>query len=295
LIKVYAYPTTSPHAKDIVLVDRREFEFVSGPEIADWLYSPVDLGKVFWDAGADGVRRFVQSLPYYAGNERRHFFHDYSAESGDWRLNSVLFRAVKSRHDPNPLTVSVPHWVDDFAPQQVDFSTLPYDVCFVGRTGACPVRQKACQAVANDRSIRSLIKSYDEFFGYIPEGTPKFVQRRAEFINAFRVGKLALSPRGVELDAYRTWEGMSAQRPVIWIGDDYELPFWDFVDYGKFMFIVPESKASQANEVVKSILATHTDVQLQEHGVWARRYWLEYFRREAIPKTFAHYLRLMRC
>jgi hypothetical protein len=290
VIKVYAYPTTSRHAKDIVLVDREYFEFVSSPDEADWLYSPVDLGKVFWDGGAAGVRRFVLSLPYYQGRERRHFFHDYSAESGDWGLNSVLFRAVKSRNDPNPLTVSVPHWVDDFDPPPVDFAALPFDVCFVGRVGACDVRRKAVRAVEGDGGLRALVRSYEDFFGYLVEGTEKFNRRRAEFINAFRVSKLALSPRGVELDAYRTWEAMSAGRPPIWIGDEYELPFTELVDYGKFMFIVREADAGRANEVVRDILDTHTDVQLQEHGEWARRYWLEYFRREAIPKVFAHYL-----
>jgi len=297
VIKVFVCLADHPRAKRDILLDNPQtsqyFEFVSGPDEADWLYTPVDLGLIWWDSGgghgggADYVRAFVDSLPHYQG---RWFFHDYSACSDDWGLNSVLFRAVKSRHDPNPLTISVPHFVDDFSPDLVDFGTLPYDVCFVGRAGACDVRRRACHAVANDRRIRSYMKFYDDFFGYVPEGTRQWQERRQEFINGFRVSKLALSPRGVELDAYRTWEAMSAGRPVIWMGDNYELPFQDFVDYGRFMFRVPESEANRMNEVVREILRTHTDTQLQEYGEWARQCWMEYFSKEAIPGVFAHYL-----
>jgi len=300
VIKVHACLTNHPRAKRDILLDNpgtgEHFEFVPGPDGADWLYTPVDLGLIWWDSGgghgggAEYVRSFVQSLPDYRGNEHRWFFHDYSACSDDWGLPSVLFRAVKSRRDPNPLTVSVPHFVDDFEPEPADFGTLPYDVCFVGRDGACDVRRRACHAVADDKSIKSLMRFYDDFFGYIPEGTEQWRERREEFVNAFAQSKLALSPRGVELDAYRTWEAMSAGRPPVWMGDEYELPFEDFVDYSKFMFVFPESDAPVMNERVKQILDTHTDAQLRAHGEEARWVWLEYFRKEAIPGTFAHYL-----
>lgn len=296
MIKVYAYPTTDERAKDLVLNDREYFEWVSADK-AQWFYSPVDLGLVWhgnWsrerDTGGDAVRQYVRGLQHYQGNKQRHFFHDYAACPDNWGLNSVLFRAVKSKHDPNPLTISIPHTVDDFKPQPVDFSTLPYDICFVGRVDSCPVRSTACYTVRDDKSIRSFMKLYTDFFGYIKEGTKKWNDRRMEFINGFRVSKMALSPKGVELDAYRTWEAMSAGRVPIWIGDDYELPFTEFVDYGKFMFQYPESDAHRMNECVKSILSTHTDAQLQAHGEAGRRYWLEYYTRQAVPKVFAYYL-----
>jgi len=300
VIKVFVCLADHPRAKRDILLDNpgtgEYFEFVPDPEAADWLYTPADLGLIWWDSGgghgggADYVRSFVQSLPHYEGNERRWFFHDYSACSDDWGLRSVLFRAVKSRYDPNSLTVSIPHFVDDFEPEPVDFGALPYDICFVGREAACDVRRRACRAVAGDRRIRSYMKFHDDFFGYVPEGSPEYAARRAEFVGAFRQSKLALSPRGVELDAYRTWEAMSAGRLPVWMGDEYELPFEDFIDYDKFMFHVPESEADRMNEVVRDILAAHDDAQLRARGEEARRVWLEWYSKEAIPRTFAHYL-----
>lgn len=303
--RVYVYLMTEDTKKytkpDLLLnpIGDEYFIWTIDPTEADFFYSPCDLGLVWWDShaahgdpkGGQFVRDFVAQLPYWQGNQERHFFHDYSACSDDWHLPSILFRAVKSKHDPNPRTISVPHTVEDFHPQPVDFSMLPYDICFVGRVGACEARRIACESVANDPKIKSYMKFRDTFWGYIERDDPKLAaEQRAEFVQVMAQSRLVLSPRGVELDAYRTWEAMSASRPVVWMGDDYELPFQDFVDYGRFMFRVPESEANRMNEVVREILATHTDAQLQEHGEWARRCWVEYFSKEAIPKTFAYYL-----
>jgi len=298
-VKVYTYPLLDdPRAKDFHLFESGYFQ-PSDPDDADWFYCPVDLGRIWWESkaqhgdpkGGKYVRNYVESLPYYKGNRRmRHFFHDYSACYDDWGLKSVLFRAVKSKHDPNPLTISIPHFVDDLQPGRDDFSQLPYDVCFVGRVNASVVREAACLVVARDKSIKSFMRLHQEFFGHIPEGTPQWEERRAEFINGFRMSKLALSPRGVELDAYRTWEAMSAGRVAIWVGDTYELPFEDFLDYSKFMFIFHECDAAIMNKCIKQILANYTDAQLQVMGEEARRMWLEWFRIEAVPKVFAHYL-----
>ena len=295
MIRVYVYPATKHAKPDVLLqnpVSNRYFAWVNDPKDAEFFYSPVDLGLVLWDSGVEGIKGLVHSLPHYPGNERRHFFHDYSACSDDWGLESVLFRAVKSKHDPNPLTISVPHWVDDFRPAPVDFSSLPHDVCFVGRWKACSVRKEAVGAVAADSSIRSLMILREEFWGYTKRDNPRQAKiERQEFIAAMQQSKLVLSPRGVELDAYRTWEGMSAGRPPIWIGDDYELPFQDVIDYNKFMFQLSEICATRMHQWVKYILATYTDAQLQIRGEEARRIWLEWFSKEVIPMTYYHYLK----
>lgn len=304
--KAYVYPITENTRKyaklDLLLnpIGDEYFTWITDPAEADLFYSPCDLGLVWWDSGANHgdprggeyVRGFVEQLPCWHGNGHRHFFHDYSACSDDWGLPAILFRAVKSKHDPNPRTISVPHTVDDFFPRPVDFSTLPYDICFVGRSGACEVRRVACEAIRADKSIRSYMTFRDSFWGYVERDDPKqAAEQRTEFISAMAISKLVLSPRGVELDAYRTWEGMSAARPTIWIGDDYELPFLSMVDYSKFMFYLPEAVAPTANASVKDILDYYTNTELQAMGEEARHIWLEYFTREAVPKVFAHYLR----
>jgi hypothetical protein len=293
-IRVYAYPVGGPyahHAKTILITPRADeyFTWVTDWKDADFLYSPIDLGKIFWDAGIQGVHDFVRSLPHFSGREHRHFFHDYSAESGDWQLPSVLFRAVKSRKDPNPRTISVPHWVGDLFREPYGVRHDAYDICFVGRVNACDVRRIACQSVKQDPAIRDLTIEHDDFFGYIKEGTKKFILRRKGFIDAFKISKLGLCPRGVELDSYRFMECMSAGRVPVYIGDEWERPFEDVLDYRAFCFIVPEEDAARTNVRVKYFL-TFGEKWLQEMATEARHVWLNWFRKEAIPMTYHHYL-----
>lgn len=303
MLKIYLYPTNPdhPHVRRFFLDSAHDrVAWVTDPNEADFFYSPVDLGAIVQaenvphgdPRGAQLVHEFVRTLAHYGGNEQRHFFHDYSAYYVDWALSSILFRAVKSRLDPNPLTISVPHVVEDLAGKATPGCEPIYDTCFVGRTNACPSRRVAVESVRNDPSINSLIISRETFWGYVERDFPAeaMIQRQV-FIDAFAQSKTALAPRGVELDSYRFMEAVSAGCIPILMGDEWELPFENRINYDSFCLRVPESKAHQMNDVLKRFLADHQPYKLEAMAARGRYpIWKDWFSAEAVARTYILYL-----
>ena len=131
----------------------------------------------------------------------------------------------------------------------------------------------------------------DTFWGYVERDDPDEAGRqRDEFVWAMRNSFMVLSPKGVELDAYRTWEAMSAGRVPIWMGDDYELPFREFLDYDLFMFRFAEGNALIMGTLVEAILMGREPRVLRRMGELARNVWKAWFSKEMIPKVYHHYL-----
>lgn len=269
-IKVYAYRDNMPYKQGSIVGDLN-FLWVDNPDEADFFYHPTDLGLLWRNKGQQAVVRFVRGLPYYQKHEERHFFHDYSDNYVAYGLKCIQFRANVDWRRKDPNVVAIPHTVEDFGEMSADFRTLPYDITFVGKFDSCRVRAIACRSIEADKSIRSFLRFYKEFYGYI-ENQDLLKERRQVFIEGLRQSRLVLSPRGVGLDAYRTYEAMSASRVPVWLGDDWSRPYPELVDYHSCSFTIREADADRTNEFVRHILAHYTAEDLQKMGRIAREY-----------------------
>lgn len=266
---------------------------VTSPGIADAFFIPVEVGDVERRAQGriGGVLPTLSRLPHWRKHERRHFFHMHSDEDGLIGTTAIVFRQSVNKNKKDPRTVAMPPPVEDFG-RLVDanYDHLPYHVCFVG-LGIDPrgIRQRCLQALQGV-PLNCFLDAVGKHWCHY-EGTPEGTRRRQLFVDALDQSRLVLSPRGAGQHSYRLFEGMSAGRVSILLGDDYELPFAEFIDYDSCIFRVPESQAGVIDAVILQINERCRPTPcMADMAARARQYWVRYLDRARWDEMILKYL-----
>jgi hypothetical protein len=219
---------------------------VSNPAEADVFFVPLEVGhiEVRHPQRINGVLPTLSRLPHWGKHERRHFFFMHSDEDAPIRTTATVFRQSVNRCHKDPNTVVMPPPVDDFGHLAgADYDALPYHVTFVGYIDdPRGLRREAVESLRGCPWLNCFIDTVDRHWCHF-EGTPEGDRRRQLFIDGLAQSRLVLAPRGKGQHSYRLFEGMSAGRVPILIGDGYELPFQEHINWNECIFRLDEAHA----------------------------------------------------
>jgi hypothetical protein len=272
-------------------------DVVTNPSGAQAFFVPLEVGhiEVRHPQRINGVMPVLSRLPHWGSAERRHFFYMHSDEDAPIRTTAVVFRQSVNRHRKDPNTVAMPAPVDDFGYLAgADYDALPFHITFVGYIDdPRGIRRRAVDALAVCPRLNCFIDTVNKHWCHF-EGTPQGDHRRKRFIDGLASSRLVLAPRGKGQHSYRLFEAMSAGRIPILIGDDYELPFQQFVNYNECIFRLDESRAHDVDNFVLGIneLCRPTPC-MAEKAYKARRAWVDYLARANWDRLTLEYLERM--
>lgn len=231
-------------------------ERVTGPADADAFFVPLEVGhiEVQHSRRIKGVLPTLARLPHWGKHERRHFFYMHSDEDAPIGTQAIVFRQSVNKHNKDSSTVAMPAPVDDFGHLAgMDYEQLLYHVCFVGyQDDPRNLRRRCIDALMHCSRLNCYIDVVDKHW-YHFEGTPEGDRRRQIFIDALKQSRLILAPRGKGQHSYRLFEAMSAGRIPILVGDDYELPFQEYIDYDACIIKMPEGRVDEVHEFILDV------------------------------------------
>lgn len=148
------------------------------------------------------------------------------------------------------------------------------------------MRRFACASVARQENLTKDMEVYTDFTGYIyykPEG----IRRRAEFRRSMKESRLALCPWSIEcVFPYRFYEAMSAGRMAVLLCDGAQFPFANKIDYDKCMLRIPDAEVHNTGSIIRQFLDGHSDAELIERGLYARKMWEEWLNRDKQEALF---------
>lgn len=253
------------------------FEVTPTVSAAHVFWIPIDLGHVeAYYGGAAAVARALPKLPYWKGNETRHVGYFCSDGAEPTGLPCIMFRQsfYKDRRDPN--VVAWPYAVEDFGDLFTsDFSSLKYDVSFVGSKVSHRCRIESFDSVARTPGLDSFLDDSKMHWGSV-ENTEVGRQRKLLFRISLRDSALVLAARGGGLSCYRFFEAMSAGRVPVLLADDWELPHQNLIDWDDCMIQIPEARAKDTGKILLDHLRIVSDEQLAAMGAAARMAWWQY-------------------
>lgn len=269
-----------------------QFEPTPNADEADFLWCPIDLGH--WEAyhgGVKAIKSGVQLLSHWQGNERRHVFYFCSDGPDRVGIPSIMFRQSFWKNNADVYCVAWPYAVEDFyqiAP--ADFSTLKYDVSFVGSRISHRCRSESFDSVAATPELKSFLDDSKMHWGRI-ENTPIGRERRELFIASLADSRMVLAARGGGLSCYRFFEAMSAGRVAILLADDWELPHKDLIHWDWCIVQIPEKDARRAGTILADFIKKTPVRKLAEMGQYARGVWQSYLAPEMWPEMMTWYIK----
>jgi hypothetical protein len=273
-----------------------EFEPTTDAGAADFFWCAFDLGHVeAYLGGVSAIKRGVERLSHWQGNEGRHIFYFCSDGAEPVGIPSIMFRQsfYKTRRDD--WAIAWPYAVEDFSQLcAVDFDSLPYDVSFVGSRVSHRCRIESFDSVKNTPGIKSFLDDSGLHWGKI-ENTALGAKRRQIFVDSLANSRMVLAARGGGLSCYRFFEAMSAGRVPILLADDWELPHPDLIHWDWAIVQIPEKSATIAGLILRDFLSKTDSRKLQEMGAYARGVWQSYLAPEVWPEMMTWYIeRLLR-
>lgn len=253
------------------------FEQVDDPHSADFFWIAHDLGHIeAYHGGAKAVASTMQRLPFWRGNESRHVAYFCSDGAEPVGLSCIMFRQsfYKDRKDIN--AIAWPYAVEDFGDLFTDdFSSLKYDVSFVGAKASHKCRIESFDSVANMLKLEWFLDDSRAHWGSI-EHTELGKQRKQLFIQSMRDSAMVLAARGGGLSCYRFFEAMSAGRVPVLLADDVELPHADLIDWETCIYQIPECRAKVTGKILLEFLQKISNEDLAAMGKAARLAWWQY-------------------
>ena len=110
---------------------------------------------------------------------------------------------------------------------------------------------------------------------------------QGDYCSLFGTSLFGLNPRGKGLLTYRTMEILQVGSIHVYIGDDYELPYSDILDWRQFSIIVPEIYACKLNEILSlDNYSLERLQQIQQRANYLYSTYFETFEKE-LPLIFA--------
>jgi len=252
---------------------------------ADVFWIPIDLGH--WEAYHGGARSIAAGLPklsHWAGRERRHVAYFCSDGAEPTGLPCIMFRQSFNRQRQDENAVAWPYAVEDFGYLYTDdFSTLPYDVSFVGSKASHKCRTESFDSVARTPELKSFLDDSKMHWGSI-EHTTIGDLRKQLFIDSMQDSALVLAARGGGLSCYRFFEAMSAGRVPVLLADDWVLPNSDLIEWENIIIQIPECRARETGSILLEFLRRISDEELAWMGKCCRTAWREYLAPAQWPK-----------
>jgi hypothetical protein len=244
---------------------------------ADLFWIGIDAGHIeAYHGGARAVAQSLPRLPHWAGNERRHVAYFCSDGAEPTGLPCIMFRQsfYKDRADEN--SIAWPYAVEDFGALVTDdFSSLKYDVSFVGSKASSKSRIESFDSVAMTPQLDSFLDDSRMHWGSI-EHAETGKQRKALFVKSMRESALVLAARGGGLSCYRFLEAMSAGRVPVLLADDWVLPHIDLINWEHIIIQIPECRAKDTGSILLEYLRRISDEELAEMGRECRLAWTQY-------------------
>lgn len=268
-----------------------EFEATTDVITADCFWCMADLGHVeAYLGGVSAIKRGVERLSHWAGNEGRHVFYFCSDGAEPTGLPSIMFRQSFYNNRRDDWAIAWPYAVEDFRDIAYgDFDTLPYDVSFVGARVSHKCRIESFDSVKATPGLKSFMDDSNLHWGKV-ENTALGAKRRQIFIDSLANSRMVLAARGGGLSCYRFFEAMSAGRVPILLADDWELPHRDLIHWDWCIVQIPEKDAKNAGPILCDFLSRTNNRKLAEMGAYARGVWQSYLAPEVWPEMMTWYL-----
>jgi len=191
----------------------------------------------------------------------------------------------------DPTTVPIAWPVRDHA----DCLALPdggyaFDVSFIGWDSG-PLTARAVASCRATSGLACDIETHQWFYGYVERDDPE----RAAIANArykasLRASRLTLCPASIPdgVIRYRLYEGLSAGRIPVLIGDGSVLPFGPTLDEWKECVVwIRESAVDNTGAILRAWLDAHDDAELARRGAIARRLWTRWMDSARWPELFS--------
>lgn len=251
----------------------------------------------------------VMSLPYLAGNERRHVFFDLGSDGRpecyrDFSIPAIFFRGCCTKQvlANNPTTIAWPWPVHDYGAELGGISSsFGLDVVFQGKTNHLTRRAlKSFERplITRGRALTSHLAAMSAFYPHLRDSTsPQAKKRAAEYresyIRMMDMARVLLCPTSVidGIVRYRLYDGMTLGRITAHICDGCVMPLADRIDWGRILITIRESDADHVGEIIADWLNRHNDNEIRARGLYAREMWDTWLRRDRWGETIGSIVR----
>ncbi len=258
-------------------------EIVKTPKEADVVTCPMPLREhtppvLDW--------RTVRDVIEWAGvDERRLAFADCSDD--EWTDHGMAKWPMYIRCNLKPFMLrempnSIPWWwpVEDYK-ECVDVPEGGFKHDVSGHMWISGnVRKNSCESMLATPGLDCDIKMFNNFTGYVYD-LPEGIEKRKNFRISMRDARVSLCPISIpSVFPYRYYEAMSAGRAAILVGDDFNFPFTDKINYDEWTLRIPVSDCHRMGPIVKAWMASHTDKDFVQMGQRARLAWQTWLHRD---------------
>lgn len=211
------------------------------------------------------------------------------------------FEAQTSEH-PNCMFVrsNLKGWMDRLMPRSIawpwptenykECMPIPeggfkYDVSgWMWISGGC--RKNACESVIAEFGPRADVQMFKDFTGYIFDA-PEGLRRRKEFRRSMHESRISLCPSSIHgVLPYRVTEAMAAARVAFMFCDDYCLPWTSHINWDDCIVQYGVQDTINAGRIIKEWLSKHSDAEIVERGLLARKAWETWLDRDKWTALF---------
>jgi tetratricopeptide (TPR) repeat protein len=241
------------------------------PSMPDYYILDSDLYRLQNNFGIEGVRRFIQELPYFKSNPERHLFwtsHDNPVTPDE---TSIFCKTSVTLLEKGRI-VAVPYPVEDLgALVSFDPEIILWQTCFVGYPGSSLIRERLLLSVAGSRSITASIDIAPKFHSHLDAETKE--KRRQTYLDTLTQSLTVLCPRGDGINSIRFFEALSIGRIPVLISDCCALPFDFIIPYNRFIIRIAEEDAEIAGDLIGKWLDGKSPEDLLTRCREAREAW----------------------
>ncbi len=222
-------------------------------------------------------RERIYELPYLKGNEGRHVFFDLADYYETYpEFDALFIRAATTKQmlKVNPTAIAWPWPTEDFGKHMpTPAGGWQYDVSFMGQ--ANDIAKDAMRSIGT-AGLSTWFQVNSTFWPHICDADPEAGKDlRTIFLNNMQAGRLSLCPMTLDgVIRYRFYEAMSMARVNVLLCDNCVLPLRDKIDYSRCVITIPQALASEAGDMLKAWLDSHSDEEIWQMGLYARQMWI---------------------
>ncbi len=263
--------------------DPSVFSPTTRPDDAAVFLFPLDIGVyVDCDATAD-IGAVIESLPYFAGCERRHLISDAGDRPATIPQPACIFATSILRNNRTDV-IPMPYVLSGHSPEHsFDWRSIRFDVSFVGNV-TNPLRRVMVTSIRHEAPQLRLFADFDDSVvidgavcRHIPQTPEQKAHRQNLFLHSLRTSYCILCPPGVGPQSARLYETMRAGRIPIIIENDSIRPLEEFVDYDSFCCIIPKNQVLHTGSILFNWFSYQDNKELQRRCVQSFRIWNTWF------------------
>lgn len=261
---------------------------VNSPKEADIVVIPIPLRDTTLPPA------LLKKIVEYCGVDERRLVafdcSDFEPDYSDVAPNCLFIRCntkgwMKKRM---PRTISWPWPVEDLK----ECIPIPegghkYKIGFQGWIASSNVRYNSVHSIEREFGAEADVRAYQDFFGYLPEGSPEQTRRKSEFRRSLSECLLQLTPCSIHhVFPYRFFEAMSAGRVPVLFCTDHVYPFADKIDWKSCVVEFRADESQDAGRLIKTWLNEHNTAEIIEMGKKGREYYEKWLHRDKWDDLF---------